>query len=353
MANYDNYVIQGNTLDAIASEVKTLADTSDKISPNEMSEKLAQANTDVETQTDLIAQIKTALNGKASGGPIKEEQEKTIDITENGTTEIFPDEGKTLSKVTVNVAIESGGGGTEEIENIIDASGVLGTTDGTVTDKVEQLIEKAEDENTWYSYSEVMTSMSKWASVQAERLPRMSLKNVTSLIYTFSEMPNLKSVDFYLNTEKATNLSSTFQGCQSLKYIKGINTAKAITVHDIFANCTVLETIEEPLDFSSITATSIRPFANCAALKNIRLVPETIKISIIIPSPVLSIGNVFDLTDTENVGSVQSIINGLITLAEGAAAQTLTLSKNLPLTAEQKQAITIAVNNKGWTLAFA
>ncbi len=35
----------------------------------------------------------------------KEEQEKTIDITENGTTEVTPDEGKALSKVTVNVAV--------------------------------------------------------------------------------------------------------------------------------------------------------------------------------------------------------------------------------------------------------
>jgi hypothetical protein len=44
----------------------------------------------------------------ASGG--KEEQEKSVTITENGTTEIFPDEGKTLSKVAVNVEVESGGG---------------------------------------------------------------------------------------------------------------------------------------------------------------------------------------------------------------------------------------------------
>lgn len=54
MANRDNYVIKGSSLDAIAAEVKTLADTSDKISLNEMSEKLSQANADVETQASLI-----------------------------------------------------------------------------------------------------------------------------------------------------------------------------------------------------------------------------------------------------------------------------------------------------------
>jgi hypothetical protein len=39
----------------------------------------------------------------------KEEQEKVVDITENGTTEVAPDENKTLSKVTVNVGIGQSG----------------------------------------------------------------------------------------------------------------------------------------------------------------------------------------------------------------------------------------------------
>ena len=68
MANRDNYVIKGSSLDAIAAEVKTLADTSDKISLNEMSEKLSQANADVETQASLIEQIRATLDGKAVEG---------------------------------------------------------------------------------------------------------------------------------------------------------------------------------------------------------------------------------------------------------------------------------------------
>ena len=40
----------------------------------------------------------------------KEEQEKVVDITENGTTVVTPDEGMTLSGVTVNVEIEQSGG---------------------------------------------------------------------------------------------------------------------------------------------------------------------------------------------------------------------------------------------------
>jgi hypothetical protein len=89
----------------------------------------------------------------------KEEQEKTVTITENGTTEVLPDENKALSKVTVITEVE-GDGGTEEIEDLIDNSGVLDSTEGSVSDKVEQLIDLVE-ENTlpdWDDDSPIIAS---------------------------------------------------------------------------------------------------------------------------------------------------------------------------------------------------
>lgn len=53
----------------------------------------------------------------------KEEQVKAIDITENGTTVVTPDEGMTLGGVTVNVAIESGGG--DELPDWDDDSPII------------------------------------------------------------------------------------------------------------------------------------------------------------------------------------------------------------------------------------
>lgn len=69
----------------------------------------------------------------------KEEQEKIVDIIENGTVEILPDGNKALSKVTIKSNVPDTSG---TIEDIIDNSGVLDSTEGTVTEKVEQLIEK-------------------------------------------------------------------------------------------------------------------------------------------------------------------------------------------------------------------
>ena len=50
---------------------------------------------------ELNAILET-VNSLSSG---KEEQEKSIEIIENGTTEITPDDGKTLSKVSITTNV--------------------------------------------------------------------------------------------------------------------------------------------------------------------------------------------------------------------------------------------------------
>lgn len=61
-------------------------------------------------QDSLIAQIKTALHSKASGGGGLPIQEKTAEATENGIYEVLPDDGYTLSKATVLVNVAGSGG---------------------------------------------------------------------------------------------------------------------------------------------------------------------------------------------------------------------------------------------------
>ena len=105
-----------------------------------ISSEINRIGAEVATQTDLIEQIKTALEGKVAGGggstapvlqdktitengtytadsgydglgtvivdvPETELQEKSVTITQNGTSEVTPDNGKALSKVSVTVAV--------------------------------------------------------------------------------------------------------------------------------------------------------------------------------------------------------------------------------------------------------
>ena len=73
--------------------------------------------TDLSLKNNNIAlnTILETVNSLSSG---KEEQEKSIEITENGTTEILPDDGKTLSKVSITTNIEGGNSGSGDFIDI-------------------------------------------------------------------------------------------------------------------------------------------------------------------------------------------------------------------------------------------
>ena len=57
---------------------------------------------------------------------MKEEQEKSIEITENGTIEIFPDDNKTLSKINIVTDIKN----TEIVGDYLSARNSLTTYSG-------------------------------------------------------------------------------------------------------------------------------------------------------------------------------------------------------------------------------
>lgn len=93
----------------IADAIREKFELTEKLEfPNGMKEVIDSFSLDKELteQDSLIEQIRTALEGKAAGGNSKPEQEKSIEITENGIHEIVPDDGYALSKAVVNVIVK-------------------------------------------------------------------------------------------------------------------------------------------------------------------------------------------------------------------------------------------------------
>jgi hypothetical protein len=60
------YLIQSENLTSIADEIRVLSGTEDAMSPSAMETKLQEANTDVNTETDLIEQIQLVLSNKTN-----------------------------------------------------------------------------------------------------------------------------------------------------------------------------------------------------------------------------------------------------------------------------------------------
>jgi hypothetical protein len=256
----DKYkVVDAEQLDAdlteIADEVRILTDTLDKMTVDEITSNIAQANTDVSTQADIIAQIKTALEGKAAGG-----------------------------------------GGTEEIEQIIDQSGVLDSTEGTATEKIRQLLDLA------YISKNIWTLRFPWNATLKEEII-FDCKKIRFMETAFSSA-KVKTIRLS-NTQNVTNWGNAFQGCTA-------------------------ETIET-LDFSAATQFNQQTLM-CDYLKNLKIVPQTLKYNTTLTSTLLT------------AESKDNIFKGL---AYVEVARTLALPTNLKILQSQVD----SANAKGWTVA--
>ena len=245
----------------------------------------------------------------------------------------------------------------DAIEDLIDGSGVLEDTEGTVTEKVEELIDRAEELDVFQSVTTITFDKTTFPS--KERV-KINLPNVTNLDAKFSSWntePIPRVDELILTTPKAKSLGMLFYYCNSFKkvvlnlsnnitnmrYALGpsnsieevelnFSTENVTNFNNCFSSIGNIKTIYGTLDFSSATDVSYM-FNSCANLEEVTFAPKTLSLSI-------SLAQSSKLTSE----SVQSIVDGLATVE---TAQTLTLNKAIALTDEQKATI----NAKGWTLA--
>lgn len=292
-------------------------------------------------------------------GDAKVEQVKTVDIIENGVTEVVPDGDKVLSKVIANVNVpDKRDEALAEFEALIDESGVLEDTEGTATEKVEQLIDKANELDVFM----LSTGISFKAAKTFPNKAVVNLPNVVALNDNFSDWntepipiveeltvnaPNLTNGTLYamfknnygvkkiiLNLpDNCVDMRHAFAYCQNLEEVILNFSTKNVTYFNIACETSrKLKKIVGALDFSSATNVGWM-FNNCFALEEVTFEPNT-----------LSISFSFQWCEKLTSESIQSIIDGLATVE---TAKTLTLHKNIVLTDEQKATI----NAKGWTLA--
>lgn len=235
-------------------------------------------------------------------------------------------------KVAKLIKKAQSGGNTAELEAIIDNSGVLDSTEGTVEEKVEQLVDKAEYENLWYIASQSLENLTNTFRY-VDRFPRIKpikCKYCTSMC---NGNKKIESIDFILDfSTTGTQFDYAFRDTSNLKFIKGI-TARWIRAAGMFSNSGI-EVIEEAFDYTGVSsfANLGGMFNNANALREVRFVEKTIGGSFSFTSAVLS------------AESKQSIFDGLATVE---TAQTLTLNANLKILQSQVD----SANAKGWTVA--
>lgn len=212
----------------------------------------------------------------------KEEQEKVVNITENGITEVIPNDGMTLSKVTVNVEVEQSSGGNTipsnaavvfKYHNDGDYAGeIKKITINRSTEIPANMFSDNKAPNKYYNYVEEVvlndeitkmgqTAFGRMASLKRVKLPA-SLVTLDSAVFTSCPLEELvlpetlQTIGGYcferfdgeiliIPSNVSTIGSCAFQASKKLKtvYFKGTPTSVA---KDILTGCASLLNIYVP-----------------------------------------------------------------------------------------------------------
>lgn len=219
--------------------------------------------------------------GNSGGGVVINNQDKTVDIVENGTLEVIADSGFTgLGTVSVNVNVPSSGGGTTPSSpkwtGHADVEGLkaIGWTDEDIAYYQENGVNWNEEDDEYHKVSddnkalyEVLTADN--ISTYKDRivyLPKIDTSNKDSLSGIFQTCYALVSIPM-LDTSNATNFSSMFKNCYSLISIPQLDTSKATTLNSMFYGCRSIVHIPL-LNTSSVTNTGSL-FYGCFSLTSI------------------------------------------------------------------------------------
>ena len=246
-------------------------------------------------------------------------EEKTVDITENGTTEVVAANGF-LSKVVVNTNVASSGGGDTPSRPKwtghadVDGLKAIGWTDEDIAYYQENGVNWNEEEDEYHKVTDdnkalygVLTADN--ISTYKERivyLPKIDTSAKTSMYQMFASCSSLVAIP-QLDTANVTNMRSMFSTCYSLVSIPQLNTANVTEMNYMFYGCRSLVSIPQ-LDTANVTNMN-NMFYNCYSLVAIPQL-DTAKVS--------DMSNMFTYCyslvaipqlDTANVTNMRSMFN--------------------------------------------
>lgn len=187
----------------------------------------------------------------------KEEQEKTLEVTENGSYEVFPDEGKVLSKVNVDVNVAFDG---EIGKPYIDTSKMTDFYSFCCNNRMNDCLADIDTingtnyERMFYGSNNLIDASSVkilaatghfsyvfYGCQALKYLPQiMDTKNCSSFSYAFYNCRQLS--DISLDISGATMLDNTFNSCRALKNVTLTTPENALSANT-FNGCTALTTV--------------------------------------------------------------------------------------------------------------
>ena len=228
---------------------------------NNINNKGGDASED-ETLTEIANKVlDIPTNSGGDEKPLKL-QDKTVGITENGTSEVVPDDGfDGMAKVIINASIT---GNTSALDfsiigydsnlsaeiisqynddiayskTLLDAWNPSNTSAMSLYFKNEKLVYAPNIDT-----SNVLTMKNMFQScTRLTTVPLYDTKNVTDITNLFAYCSNLKTVPLF-NTENVTTMESAFDTCKSLSSVPQFDTSNVTSMKRLFYYCSSLKTV--------------------------------------------------------------------------------------------------------------
>ena len=328
--------------------------------------------------------------GGGGGGTTINNQDKVVDITENGTTEVVADGGYTgLGKVTINTEVE---GAKPKWTGHADAEGLkaIGWTDDDIAYYQENGVNWNEEDDQYHLVSDdnkalygVLTAnnistyknrivylpkidtsgMTSMASMFRDcfllvAIPQLNTSNVTSMKSMFSYCYSLTTIPM-LDTSNVTNMDNMFNECRSLKAIHMFDTSKVTSMNYTFQYCNSLQAIHM-LDTSKVTSMS-HTFGYCHSLTTIPMLDTskvTVNYNVFSACTSLTVANIKNVNRAYELGAAALLSKeSLLYLINNEAAEsaiTITLaSYAYERLANDADVVAALANHSNITLASA
>ena len=205
------------------------------------------------------------IKGEGGGGVRINNQDKSVDITENGTTEVVADSGYTgLGKVTINTEVSGGGSSKPKWTGHADAEGLkaIGWTDEDIAYYQENGVNWNEEADEYHKVTDdnkalygVLTANN--ISSYKDRivyLPKIDTSGVTSMSNMFYYCYSLTAIPL-LDTSGVTNMSYMFYNCSSLTTanLKNVKLAYQLNNSALLSKDSLLYLINNEAATSAIT----------------------------------------------------------------------------------------------------
>ena len=277
-------------------------------------------------------------------------QAKSVDVTENGTSVVAPDDGfDGLKSVEINTNVPK----RFECGDATFAPPASGSTSISISAQLKTLNASCWDTSKVTNMESVFYICS---SLQQLDVSGWDTSKVTNMLAMFQGCNSLQSLDVSgWDTSKVTNMKNMFTFCSSLQQldVSGWDTSEVTDIYQMFAGCYVLHNIDvskwntskvknmaaifsfcylfDMLDVSGWEASSVintsSIFRDCQAIRSIigNKTLQDVENGIVVLSG-LKVSISMNDVKILRFSSILALANGLADLT-GATAQTLTISR--------------------------